>query len=166
MANLGVRAAVAEAVKTRLDEAGTRVEEVAVTTDLLTPFYWKVVLDTGTEKRLLSVPALVPRTLPQGLAYAKPEPGLLARLGERSSLVATWAWFAEFPVVSADIRGSTGREMTFMDLRFQTVNPVGRMIVDDYRPPFTLGVVLGPDGALREVRYERHGEVMVQSVPD
>lgn len=165
LANLGVRAAVQAGVAHRLAESGVAFRSVQLIPDLLTPYWWKAVVDQGDTLALASVPALLPDGAIALRAYPKADQALLARLGQEASIFRTWDWFALYPVMQ-DIEGGAGREVTFQDLRYVMTSPVGRRYLANYPTPFTLWAHLDPQGRLTQHAFRGPGQVLAAPVPD
>jgi inner membrane protein len=129
------------------------IQNLEVTTDLLTPVYWKVVADDGQRLWIGAVGPLPGLRLTEFETYPKADRGLLERLGRTASIFDTWRWFARFPVMQKNISTPAGRRVTFLDLRFYSLSPLGRKIISGYEPPFTLNAVLDDSGKLTEWTY-------------
>lgn len=165
LANLGVRTAAQAQVEGRLAAAGVPFQRVELIPDLLTPLWWKAVVDQGDALAAASVPALLPAGDIGLTAYPKADAALLARLGEEASIFRTWDWFALFPVMQ-DTVGGAGREVTFADLRFAATSPLGRRLFPDYAPPFTLWARLDGQGRLAAYAFRGAGKALAATLPD
>lgn len=159
LANLGVRSAVQAEVEHRLADSGAAYQSVQLIPDMLTPFWWKAVVDQGDTLAVASVPALLPDGPLPLRAYPKADGALLARLGREASIFRTWDWFALYPVMQ-DIAGSAGREVTFLDLRFVATSPVGQRLFPGYATPFTLWAQLDPQGRLASYSFRGASKVL------
>lgn len=165
LANLGVRAAAQAGLETRLASAGRSFRSVTLIPDLLTPLWWKAVVDEGDTLAVASVPALLPAGDIPLAAYPKADEALLARLGEEASIFRTWDWFALFPVMQ-DIAGGAGREVTFSDLRFVATSPLGLRLFPGYPTPFTLWARLDGQGRLTGYSFRGAGKALAATLPD
>ncbi len=137
-----------------------------MTTDLLTPLYWKLVADDGESLWIGGVGPLPTLTLSGLEAYPKADRKLLDRLGDQASIFETWEWFARYPVVQENVSTPDGRRVTFMDLRFYSLSPLGKKLFTDYEPPFTLTALLNENGSLTWWRYDRQEEEAIPTIPD
>ena len=164
LANLGVRAAVQAGVEQRLHDSGVAFRSVSLIPDLLTPLWWKAVVDQGDALAVASVPALLPRDIPLA-AYPKADQALLARLGGEASIFRTWDWFALYPVMQ-EHAGAAGREVTFTDLRFVVTSPLGIRLFPGYATPFTLWARLDGQGRLDAYSFRGAGSSPAASRPD
>lgn len=165
LANLGVRAAVLAGLEHRLAAAGMRFARADLLPDLLAPLYWKAVVDQGDTLATATVPALLPPGDLGLVAYPKADLGLLDQLGDQAHIFRTWRWFALYPVMQ-DIQGATGRELTFLDLRFAVTSPLGQRLFPDYATPFTLWARLGGQGRLAEYAFHGAGKTLSATLPD
>jgi inner membrane protein len=164
--NWSVAGIVEARLQTRFVTEFPTIKSVEVTTDLLTPVYWKVVADDGERLWIGGVGPLPSLHLTKFETYPKADRGLLERLGRTASIFDTWQWFAQFPVIQKDTATPVGRRVTFLDLRFYSLSPLGRKIILDYEPPFTLEAVLDDSGKLTEWTYGRPGGGLVTHIPD
>ncbi|QLA19548.1 hypothetical protein GD604_07240 [Desulfolutivibrio sulfoxidireducens] len=98
--SLGLREIVVAAQKERLTAEGLPQAVAHVTTDALSPIYWKVVVDDGSNYRVRAASLLDPHGGPDVAVGKKANRETLRRLGREVSILSTYEWFAEFPVVS------------------------------------------------------------------
>ncbi len=164
--NWDVSGVVQSRLAHRFESQAPGIQSVEVTTDLLTPLYWKLVADDGESLWIGGVGPLPTLNLSPLEAYPKADRELLDRLGDQASIFETWKWFARYPVVQEDTTTPEGRRVTFMDLRFYSLSPLGRKLFTDYEPPFTLTAQLNEIGSLAGWRYGRQGEETLSAIPD
>ncbi|NDY55364.1 metal-dependent hydrolase [Desulfovibrio sulfodismutans] len=100
-ASLGLREIVAAAQEKRLAAEGLPRAVAHVTTDALSPFFWKVVVDDGESYRVRGASLLEPSGGPDVAVREKADRRELRRLGRDAPILATYDWFAEFPAVSS-----------------------------------------------------------------
>lgn len=166
LANWSVSGVVDTALERRFQIQDPGLRSVEVTTDLLTPLYWKVVLDDGDNLWIGGVGPLPLLDLTRLESFPKADQALLDRLGDQASIFATWEWFARYPVVLEDVSTPKGRRVTFMDLRFYSLSPLGRKLFTDYEPPFTLTALLDSNGTMTGWIYERRDVRQIDRIPD
>jgi hypothetical protein len=99
-ASLGLREIVVAAQAKRLAAEGLPQAVAHVTTDALSPFFWKVVVDDGVNYRVRGASLLEPSGGPDVAVREKADREELRRLGRDVPILATYDWFAEFPAVS------------------------------------------------------------------
>jgi inner membrane protein len=159
----GVRTAVAYRLVAG-QEAGPGVTDVRVIPDALAPIYWKIVATRG-DTVLMGSARLGASAAPLNLtAYRRADENLLRELGERDSLFATYAWFADYPVMVRRALPGGGRAVEFRDLRFTTaVNFLKPLLNGADRPwPFSLTARFAPDGTYAGLVFERHGRAFIR----
>jgi inner membrane protein len=166
LASWGIGAASKARLENALRKRIPALERVEVTTDILTPLYWKVVADDGERLLTAGLGPLPSLELTELEPFPKADPDLLRRLGSTASIFRTWLWFAKYPVVSREVPMNGGWRITFTDLRFSTRSPAGRRLLASYEPPFTLTAVLNANGELIGWSYGRRGERLVPAIPD
>ena len=98
--SLALREIVVAAQEKRLAAEGLPQAVAHVTTDALSPFFWKVVVDDGVNYRVRGASLFDPSGGPDILVRAKADRQELRRLGQDVPILATYDWFAEFPAVS------------------------------------------------------------------
>ncbi|MDQ7830893.1 MAG: metal-dependent hydrolase [Desulfovibrionaceae bacterium] len=99
-ASLGLREIVVAGQEKRLAAEGPPHAVAHVTTDGLSPFFWKVVVDDGESYRVRGASLWDPAGGPDIAVRAKADREKLRRLGRDASILATYDWFAEFLAVS------------------------------------------------------------------
>lgn len=105
-ASLGLREIVAAAQDRRLVAEGMPKAVAHVTTDGLSPLFWKVVVDDGESYRVRGASLFDPAGGPDIVVRTKADREELRRLGREASILATYDWFAEFAAVN-DASGPT-----------------------------------------------------------
>jgi inner membrane protein len=164
--NLGIGVALENRLAKRLPAAGGDFRSIHVTTDLLTPLYWKVITEDDRRYGLGSARLSLAATVPRVEVFQKPDPAQVKQLSEEASFFRTWFWFADYPVIWSVQENDGGSEVTFADLRFLSHSPLGRKIFPEYRPPFTLTARLDWDGRLAAYLFHQFGETADWRVPD
>ncbi|MFP4071981.1 MAG: metal-dependent hydrolase [Desulfovibrionales bacterium] len=163
--SLGIGTALESMLTTQM-RPGTPYDRIHVTTDLFTPWYWKVVAEGNDHYGLGASSLFLSISEPPLVTFQKPDPDLVDTLRESDSFFRTWFWFAQFPAISSIRETAKGREITFLDLRFYSRSPIGRKIFPDFDPPFTLTAFFDPSGKVTAYAYHRHGETLITRVPD
>jgi inner membrane protein len=182
-ASLGLREIVAAAQDRRLAAEGMPKAVAHVTTDGLSPIFWKVVVDDGVTYRVRGASLFAPSGGPDLAVRAKADREELRRIGRDASIAATYDWFAEFPAVSdasdpaapafpppggglvpaaqagqAEASASP-RVLIFSDMRFLGTSPaLPEARRDPDRPGFAMRVELDASGRPAKVFYSRGGE--------
>jgi len=159
-----VRDAVEGSLPALMAQRGVAYDTLDVTTDAFSPFYWKVMLTRGDDLLVGSVSALPALHDDFGFeTLRRADPALLARLGDEASFFATWGWFAQWPVMD-EAPTPAGRDVTFIDARFLSRQPLARRIMDARGLPFTLAAHLDASGALTGFSYNNHGKIITYAV--
>ena len=151
--NHGVKTVLEVRIANALEADGVSYEQVHLDTDFLTPFRWKLIVET--EDDYLVEPFHLFRTAPGGRfeVFRKADREKLRRWGEEDSFFATWEWFAVYPVVE-EREGETGRVALHSDLRFRTLHPWSESVrPPDLPAPFSLEVELNEAGEPESWRY-------------
>jgi len=182
-ASLGLREIVVAAQEKRLAAEGLPKAVAHVTTDGLSPIFWKVVVDDGESYRVRGASLFAPSGGPDLAVRAKADREELRRIGRDAPIAATYDWFAEFPAVSdasdpaapafppsggglipaaqagqAEASASP-RVLIFSDMRFLGVSPaLPASRRDPDRPGFAMRVELDASGRPAKVLYSRGGE--------
>jgi inner membrane protein len=168
LVNLGIGSWMEQRLERELVARGIEFVSLETTTDLLTPFYWKVIKDTGDSLAIGSVPLFLELAEPSFETYPKPSLEMVERLKRQESMFRTWFWFAQYPVISSFRQGRDEDrvEIVFTDLRFESRSPVAQRIIPDRRPPFTLTAVVDGKGRLLAYEYGDNGLVTLQKYLD
>ncbi len=156
-ANLGAREYVAASFAKGLAAAGERYDSLEIIPAAFAPLAWKAVVEDGETYRLAGLDVLRPEAGPRSPVMRRADPGLLRRLGEQASIFATYAWFADYPVIEERMLGN-GRELIFSDARFMMYSP---FLSDSWRegyPPFTIMADLDARGRLASWRFHSPGK--------
>ncbi|MBU1001149.1 MAG: metal-dependent hydrolase [Proteobacteria bacterium] len=160
-----IRTVVWESLPKILAEQGIRSESITVSTDFLSPIFWKIILEDGTRLRIGSISAIPTLHTNLDLAeFTRADPELLARLGREISFFQTWAWFAKWPTMKETPRQDGGRDIEFLDTRFYSHSPLARRFLSRDQVPFTLTARLEPDGTLDGFLYNHHGQIIAYAV--
>jgi inner membrane protein len=181
--SLGLREIVAAAQVRRLAAEGMAQAVAHVTTDGLSPLFWKVVVDDGVNYRVRGASLFSPSGGPDIAVRKKADREELRRIGRDAPIAATYDWFAEFPAVSdasdpeapafpvpggglvseaqagqAEATASP-RVLVFSDMRFLGTSPaLPEARRDPGRPGFAMRVELDASGRPAKVFYARGGE--------
>ena len=147
-------------------ELGGRPFEV--TTDVLSPIFWKIIVEDGDQLLLGSVIALPAAQDDIAFsAFTRADDALLDRLGEQASLFATWKWFSLWRTME-DVPvppGQNGvRAITFSDLRFFSNAPPVRDFMTERAIPFQITAVLDENDKLLRFLYNHHSATIAYSV--
>lgn len=159
-----VRDTVESSMPSVLAERAVAYDELRVTTDAFSPFYWKLVLTDGDTLRVGSVSVLP--ALQHDFNFAtlhRADPHLLDRLGREASFFATWDWFAQWPVME-EHPTTQGRNVTFRDARFLSRQPLVRRWMGARDLPFSITAHLDAAGGLTGFSYNNHGKIITYAV--
>ncbi len=158
--NLSVRYGLEYYLERRFIREGMAFDDLEVSTDALSPFFWKVIVDQGNAYQLSGINVL---NLRQPLAftrYEKANNDLFEELGQVASLFTTYHWFFDFPVMHAE-QLEQETLITFGDLRFATVAPFLRHLHNNDQLPFALTIVLDEHQKPVRYHYQRGGQEQV-----
>jgi len=125
LAGNAVRLGMQARYEALLHERGTVYDRVTLAPDALSPWYWKVMLESGPELTLTTADIRDPSRPYPVLRLRKAERAELLRLGEQASIFRTFAWFAEHPAEYPDTSGPGGLvARRFVEAVFVNSGPV------------------------------------------
>ncbi len=154
--NLGIRYTLEYHTEKRLKREGIEFVRLDVSTDILSPFCWKVIVDQGDTYHIAGIRLLKPNAPLEFISYRKADPMLFQKLGKSAPVFRTYAWFFDFPIVKSET-SENGEEtlMTIWDLRFaSTLAFIRRAMQENGEQPFALRAVLNEENRL--IRYYDH----------
>ncbi|GAK56555.1 membrane-bound metal-dependent hydrolase [Candidatus Vecturithrix granuli] len=158
--NLGVRYGLEYYLEQRFVREGVAFNAFDVSTDVLSPFFWKVIVDQGDAYQLGGVNVFKLRQPLTFTRYEKADNNLFREFGQISSLFATYHWFFDFPIMRTEqIEKET--LITFGDLRFATAAPFLQHQRNNDQLPFTLTMVLDEQQKPVRYQYQRRGREQV-----
>jgi len=136
LAGNAVRLGMQARYEALLHERGAVYDRVTLAPDALSPWYWKVMLESGPELTLTTTDLADPGRAYPKLNLRKAERAELLRLGTQASIFRTFAWFAMHPAEypgTSEPGGLTARR--FVEAVFVNTGPVmGRLF--KARPAF------------------------------
>ncbi len=150
--NIGVRLAAASHLESRLQNEGIRFEQVHFSPEMLTPVFWKVVVEDGERYRMTGFSLLNPGRPFAFRDFRKADALLIERLGIQATIFRTWGWFAVYPVMEREAVGG-GAKIVFSDLRFYSTLGAMRAMSGADQRPFSLAAELDADGRLLSYEY-------------
>lgn len=156
--NLGIRYSLEHHIEARLKHEGVEFTRVDVSTDLLSPFFWKVIVDEGESYQIGGLTLFTPNAPFRFSRFEKADRELFRELGKSVPLFNTFAWFFDYPVMMTKT-SDNGKEtlITFGDLRFtSTISSVRNPRVNEDLP-FALTAVLDEQHKLVSYIYHRPG---------
>ena len=151
--NYTVKTTLEHRIAVALDDQDVPFETVRLSPDFLTPFRWKLIVETEDEYLLEAFTLFRANELPEIQAFRRADREKLRQLGEQESFFATYEWFAVYITVSEAERDGN-RLLTFSDLRFKSLHPWARRLRPDEKPPpFSVKAELDPAGTLVDWSY-------------
>jgi inner membrane protein len=154
--NLGIRYTLQYYIEGKLRTEGMEFTRIDVSTDILTPIFWKVIVDDGTAYHIGGVSLLRPTAPISFTSFQKADQKLFQTLGKSASLFNTYQWFFDFPIVRTEI-SKDGKETRVMleDLRFASTVSFIQNLRTSQNLPFSLIAVLNEKKQL--IRYYYNG---------
>lgn len=164
----GVRASTRAAMPQRLAEQNLAGRHFEITTDALSPLYWKVLVTDGDQLLVGSTSALPGNHQPIAFeSFTKADPKLLQRLAAQARFFKTWNWFAMYPTMQ-DVpvpAGENGaRAILFSDARFLVATTPLHHLLSGRATPFQLTAILDASGNLTSFLYNHHSATTAYSV--
>lgn len=159
--NLSVRYGLGYHLQHRLRQEGMEFTRLDVSTDALSPLYWKVIVDEGDSYQISGINVLKLRRPLEFTRYEKADDALFQQFEQFSSLFSTYAWFFDFPVMQTE---QTEQEtlITLGDLRFATMAPFLQGLRNNDQLPFALTVVLDEHQKPVRYYYQRPGRERIE----
>jgi inner membrane protein len=152
--NLSIRYTLHYHVEKQLRSAGMVFDNVDISTDVLSPFYWKVIVEDATSYQIGGISLFHVTTPIDFTAYTKADRQLLQRFGEQAALFKIYKWFTDYTIMWEEQSGHDTM-ITFGDLRFSTTVPFLRNLRETGGFPFALTAVLNNNREL--VKYHYYG---------
>jgi inner membrane protein len=131
-------------------------DNLDVSTDVLSPFYWKVIVEDATSYQVGGLSLFQVNAPIDFTAYKKADRQLLQRFGEQASLFRIYNWFTDYTIMWEEQSGHDTM-ITFGDLRFSTTVPFLRNLRETGRLPFALTAVLNKNRKLVKYYYSGPG---------
>jgi inner membrane protein len=153
--NLGIRYTLGYHTEKRLRNEGIEFTRLDVSTDILSPFFWKVIVEQEDTYQIAGIQLLKPNAPFEFMSYRKAERGLFQELGKSAPVFSTYAWFFDFPIVKREASENGEETLTIWDLRFSsTLAFIRRAMQENGEQPFALKAVLNEENRL--IRYYDH----------
>ncbi len=156
MANLGISETLQTYLKNTLTRQNLSYSEIHVTPTILTPLYWKVLVEDADSYRAARLNVLKPKELTPFELFQKADRNLMRKFGEKVSFFKTYEWFAVYPVMKKQ-ETEDGSTVTFGDLRFYTNLKIVRQTFNRDDMEFSLTAVLNKQQEITGFIYQRHG---------
>jgi inner membrane protein len=158
--NLGIGRIFLHYTEKRLTREGVTYDAIHITTEILTPVNWKIVLEDGPTYRMAAISLLSPAEPLTFETFRKADLALMRRLGKRASIFRTFAWFAGYPIMER-VKTREGATITFSDARFYSMLPFARRYFKKGRRPFSLTAFLNHRGKITKYEYIRMGRIKI-----
>lgn len=164
----GVKATVTAAMPGRLAAQNLAGRDFEISTDALSPLYWKVLVTDGDTLLVGSTSALPGNHQPIAFqTFTRADQDLLHKLAAQAHFFQTWNWFAMYPTMQ-DVpvpAGETGeRAILFTDARFLTATAPLQSLLSSRATPFQITAILDASGNLTSFIYNHHSATTVYSV--
>jgi len=156
MANLGIRETLQTYLNKSLTQQQLSYSEIHVTPTILTPLFWKVLVEDADSYRAARLNVLKPKELTPFELFQKADRNLMRKFGEKVSFFKTYEWFAVYPVMQKK-ETEDGFTVTFGDLRFYTNLKIGRQTFNRDNMEFSLTAVLNKQQEITGFIYQRPG---------
>lgn len=154
--NFAIRTVLENHLGSRLRAEGVAYDRLELSPEVLTPFFWKLILEDPSSYQMTGISLLEPERPLELERFQKADRALLSDLGERASYFRTFAWFAAYPVMQAEADGDRKR-LIFGDLRFYSTSASVRRTLGQSASPFSLTALLDRGGRLIAYEYGRFG---------
>jgi inner membrane protein len=156
MANLGIRGALQTYLEKTLTQQHLSYSKIYVTPAILTPLFWKVIVEDADCYRVARLNMLKPEKLGPFELFQKADLNLMRKFGKRVSFFKTYEWFAVYPVMEKK-ETEDGSIVTFGDLRFYTNLKIIRQTFNRNNMEFSLTAVLDKQQEITGFIYHRPG---------
>lgn len=160
----GLRVVAETRYRQELAQQGAPYDCLTVTTDALSPLFWKAILTNNGAYALESLDLRRTTIGEPAFDYQRPSQELLNRLVDADPFLETYFWFTAHPFYTEQLLENGGRELTFGDLRFQSPGPLMQSLFENGRTPFALTVRLNADGQVRQFIFHRSGKTFARSI--
>ncbi len=154
--SLGIRCGLHAHVEHRLKREGVAFTRMDVSTDVFSPFFWKVILEQEDSYQIGGITLFKPNDPITLKRFQKADDAVFHDFSKTAPIFKTYAWFFDFPIMHTEA-AEHGEEIvvTIWDLRFaSTLDFMQRMMNDNGQQPFALRAVLNEQHEL--VRYYDH----------
>ncbi|MBF0498286.1 MAG: metal-dependent hydrolase [Deltaproteobacteria bacterium] len=156
MSNLGIGAILTHQVEDRLTLSRVSYTQVHLVPDIMTPIFWKVIVETPATYHLAGLSLMhLDRDL-QFRSFEKADKRRIASFAPRAHIFDTYAWFVLFPVVEREERPD-GQTLIFSDLRYFPTLDIARKYYKGKGRPLSLKAFLNLKGELIGYEYHRPG---------
>jgi inner membrane protein len=115
--------------------------QVDVSTDVLTPIFWKVIVDEGDMYHIGGLNLLKLHEPLSLTRFQKAHYAVFRKFGKAMSLFKTYAWFFDYPVMTTE-KSENKTMITLSDLRFATTVPFIQNHMNDRGLPFAITAIL------------------------
>lgn len=160
----GLRTVAETQYRQSLMEQNAPYDCLTVTTDALSPLYWKAILVNNGQYALESVRMGERDESTPDFKYRRPSGELLDTLRNAAPFLDTYFWFTAFPFYTETQRPDGGRNLEFGDLRFQSPGPIISSLFSNGRTPFALTVQLNAQGQVQQFVFHRGSKTFAQSL--
>lgn len=160
MLSLGVNKAVTGYYAGRLERESMPYQKLELSTEPLSPFLWKLVVEDEGHYHLAGVKLFDLNRELTFETHSKPPPGLVETLAQNISMLKTFLWFAKYPVMETEMR-SEEKRLLFKDLRFSSTVGFLRRSSRNDNAPFSLVVELDAHGNPLNWQYRRPSGAVV-----
>lgn len=158
--NFGIKTYLEKNLEARLGARNEKLLKVHISPDILTPFYWKVIIEREKTYDFGRIRFLDRRSPVFMGRYEKAEKRMFYEFGKDASIFNTYSWFAVYPVVERRESGENSL-ITFGDLRFSSTSGFVARMNKDGKNPFSLTAVLNGNGRFVEYFYQKPGGVKI-----
>ncbi len=156
--NLGIRYTLEYHVEARLKNDGKTFTRLDLSTDILSPFFWKVIVDAGKSYQIGGISLFKPNAPISFTHFQKADRTILQELGKSASLFHTFAWFFDYPImISKTTDDGKKTTITFGDLRFASTIPFIQNLRGNEELPFGLTAILDENRKLVGYIYHSPG---------
>lgn len=159
--NLSIRYGLEYHLEHRLRQRGMEFTHLDVSTDALSPFYWKVIVEEGDSYQISGINVLKLHQPLKFTRYEKAADALFQEFEQFSPLFSTYAWFFDFPVIQTK-QHEQETLITLGDLRFATMAPFLQGLRNNEQLPFALTVVLDEHRKPVRYYYQRPGQEKIE----
>lgn len=148
--NLGIRYTLHHHIEKTLSDKGMIFDNIDVSTDVFSPFFWKVIVEDATSYQIGGLSLFDPTRPLDFTQYTKADPQLLQQFGTQEPLFNTYAWFTDYTIMQEEQSGQETK-IIFSDLKFSTTVPFLQKFQENRESPFALIAII--DQNRRLVRY-------------
>ena len=164
LASLGVRIQTERGFERQLTRLNVEYDSFIVTTDALSPLFWKTILIRDNAYALENIDLRAPVATQPKFTYLRPSAELLATLRAADPFLDTYFWFTAYPYYMEEKSQPDERTLVFGDLRFSSAGPVMRSLFENGRTPFALSLTLKSDGSVKSFIFHRGGRTFARTL--